>query len=219
MAFLASASSVNATFRGGVRAEFGLFFRRPEPAMEPGAGEQPQPIRGAAGDLQGFRSGLMFESGEISQLDKGGRLRIVEFQLAKRLIHRDRFFKPVVADVKKAFVKVELDRLAAALRPAFGAGMIDKDAAHRFARGREKMTRAVPMRRPGRAARESQVRFVDQCRGVEGVIEAFVRHAGGGKLPQFVVDDGQQAVGRQPVSGADHFQKLRHVAHFARLFA
>jgi hypothetical protein len=93
------------------------------------------------------------------------------------------------------------------------AGVIDEDAAHGLGRGREELLPVIPGR-PVRPADESQVRLVDECGGVQGVVWSFGGHAGRGEFPQFVVDQREQLRGGLTVATVRCFQESRHVGHF-----
>ena len=73
---------------------------------------------------------------------------------------------------------------ASLLETLFATGGFDQDASHRFGRGGEEVTAAIPVlvvwifRRTDKA----EIGFMDQGGGLQRVAGRFMRHTGGGEL-------------------------------------
>ena len=91
-------------------------------------------------------------------------------------------------------VQVDPVGVPAALQAAPPAGALDQDPAHRLGRRREEVTPP----RPALClvpADQPHVGLVDQGRRLEGVPGLLAIQAGGGQLPQLVVDEREQVGG------------------------
>src|SRR6185295_18998455 len=89
----------------------------------------------------------------------------------------------------------------------FAAGALDEDAAHGLGGRAEEVTAAVPGLVPV-LSDESQVRLVDQGRGLQRVVRGLGRHASGGELPQLVLDEWEELLGRVGVTPINFRQDL-----------
>jgi len=94
----------------------------------------------------------------------------------------------------------------------FSFGSERRMGPHGFSRRREKMSAVLPIRLVRRAD-ESQIRLVDEGRGLKGLVGRLGCHAHGGELPQLVVDEWQQVSGRLPIPG--RIEEARHIGRIA----
>ena len=60
---------------------------------------------------------------------------------------------------------------------------------------------------------QPEVGLVDQGRGLEGLAGLLVPQPSGGKVAEFLVDQGQELLGRLGVALLDGFEDARHVVH------
>jgi hypothetical protein len=98
---------------------------------------------------------------------------------------------------------------ATPLQPFPIPGMVDQDPSHRFRRRGEEVPPTVKMLVPD----QPQVSLVDECGGVERVAGGFRDHFRGGKLPQFVIDEGEQFCGGPAVSLLGGFDEMGQISH------
>jgi hypothetical protein len=94
-----------------------------------------------------------------------------------------------------------------------GAGVIDEDPAHGFGGGREEVTAAVEQL----VSDQARLSFVNQGDGAEGLPGGFGRHACGGELPPFVVDERKKVGGGLVVATVRGFEQAGHIAHHGRV--
>ena len=87
--------------------------------------------------------------------------------------------------------------------------MVDQNAPHGFRRGGEEVAAVVEVL----VADETQVRLVDQGGGVQGVPGILRGHPRGSELPQLVVDQRQQLLGRLAVALLDGREDAGDVVH------
>jgi hypothetical protein len=87
--------------------------------------------------------------------------------------------------------------------------MVDEDPTHRFSGGRKEVPAAVELLIPD----QSQVSFVNEGGGIEGVPGGFRCHPRGREFSQLVVDQRQQLIGRLAVALLDGREDAGHVVH------
>jgi hypothetical protein len=92
------------------------------------------------------------------------------------------------------------------------AGGFDEDAAHGLGGGREEMPTAVPPIVVGWPD-QSEVRFMDQCGWLKGVVRRFAGHPHSRELPQLFIDKREQIGGSLAVASHGGVQKERHIGH------
>ena len=128
-------------------------------------------------------SSLFFrQSGEISQTDQFGLLRVFRLKLNQNVIKGQKFLIGLV------FVGDDVDvgdynfpPIASVFQPPFSASLFHQDSLHRQRRGTEE----VPTILPGRVFIADQPKkcFVNQGRGLQRESAAFMTHLPGCKLP------------------------------------
>ena len=96
--------------------------------------------------------------------------------------------------------------------PLLAASRLDKDPAHRFGRRGEEVSAVLPAL-VIRGADEPQVGLVHQRRGLERLAGLLPRQALSGQLPQLVVDQRQELLGRPGLTLFDGGEDARHVRH------
>jgi hypothetical protein len=100
---------------------------------------------------------------------------------------------------------------------AFVPCFLDQDAAHGLSRGGEKVPPAVPLRFTGgipfATSRESEVRLVNEGRGIQGLPRAFLRHLLGCQPPELVINKRQQPPGKPVMTSAHEWDRPLSPAH------
>jgi hypothetical protein len=95
-----------------------------------------------------------------------------------------------------------------------GTGVIDEDPPHRPGGGRNEVPAAVELLFPD----QLQLGFVNEGGGIEGVAGGFGRHARGGELLQFVLDEREQLRGTLTASFRNGFDRTSDIRHFQRVY-
>ena len=94
----------------------------------------------------------------------------------------------------------------------FRLGVINQNSPHGFGRRTKEMPAAVPV--PGLIhVDQSQIRLVDQRRGLQRLPRPLLRQALGGQLAQLVIDQRQQLGSGVRVALLDGGQDARDVTH------
>jgi hypothetical protein len=103
-------------------------------------------------------------------------------------------------------------QFATGLRTGLVAGMLDEDPPHGLGGRSEEVTTAIPAL-AFRHLHQSQVRLVDQGRGLQGLARLLLGHAITCQLAQLVVDQRQQLRGGVRIALLDRRQDARDVSH------
>src|SRR5207247_847065 len=112
-------------------------------AKQPSPTERPEAVGGAAADAQSFGRFLMGETGKVTQLDESGRVAVVVFQPAQRLVQRDEIVTTGLGGGEVG--EIDAQPAAAVLVGQLASRLIHEDAAHRLGRGRKEVAAAVPV--------------------------------------------------------------------------
>ena len=139
-------------------------------------------------DSSGF---LHVEAPEEAHFDDAGLTRVELRQGGKGVVERDELMVAGGAGVN-GFVELEVRQVAAAFAGGALARGIHKDSPHGLAGDREEVRAILPVDRG--AICEMQPGFVDERGGLHGVARFFAPHVASGNAPQFVIDQGSQAV-------------------------
>ena len=111
---------------------------------------------------------------------------------------------------------VEFDSLAAAaaFETTATAGFLDKDAPHGFGGGCKEIAATVPPAAFGFVrSDESEIRFVHERGGLEGLAGFFVEDSRRSKFAKFLVNEGQKLLNRLRVACVDLRHDLCNVVH------
>jgi hypothetical protein len=92
-------------------------------------------------------------------------------------------------------------------------GSIDEDASHRFARGGEKLSPALPMRL--RVRTQAQPGFMNERCRLKSLSGGFMRHLCCGHAAQFFIDERKNAVGRALTAFLRSLEDFGQFAHDA----
>jgi hypothetical protein len=95
------------------------------------------------------------------------------------------------------------------------AGALHEDAPHRFRRRREEMPAVLPLL--SLLADEPQIGFVNQGRGLKGLVRRFMSHPPRSELAQFFVNEREQLIGRFGIAIVNGFEDLCDTAHARRV--
>jgi hypothetical protein len=100
---------------------------------------------------------------------------------------------------------------AAMLHPLVAAGVLYDDPPHRLRCGSKEVAARIPSEfvtsgLGSRSSDQPEIGFVNQRRRLQGLPWRLGSHSGGGELPQFVVHDRQQLVGRPAVARGCGFE-------------
>jgi len=135
-------------------------------------------------------------------------------KFVERLVHGEQLL--VVARGGK-FRRLKINALlpAPVTQRALATSVLNQDTAHRLCRGRKEM------RAPGElrvvVANQPQPGLVHQRRRLECIACGFVRHLGGGKLAQLLVNQRQQFFGGLGVAVLNCLNHPGNVAHVPRI--
>jgi len=187
-------------------ALFELFFQG---FAKPGPGVLPVPIGDRSREPQGharFFDGEPAEEVEVSDLGRHGIFGLESIEQVVEGKHKIE----VLGDRGNLIEEFEPDSAAGSLEPIAIAGVVDQDPPHGLGSGGEEVSAAVELL----VADQPQVRLVDECGGVEGVIGGFGGHAGGGEPPQLVVHEREQVSGGTTITGRGCFEKVGYSRHF-----
>ena len=109
----------------------------------------------------------------------------------ERLVERDEIDRSLAAGHERLVERDALARAAALLRAA-GACALDQNLAHRMRRDRAEVRAVLP---PSRfVLHETQIRLVDERRGLQRLAGTLAAQITRGKPPQLLVDDRQQRI-------------------------
>src|SRR5262249_31887000 len=190
-------------------------------AAQPGAGEGPVALGGAQRNVEGLRRLLEREAGEEVELDDLGHARLLSVEVFQGFVESDQLLVRRRAD-QLALEQINALPVAAALEALLRARLLDQDAAHRFRGGEKKVATVGKRSRPGSASpvsillpalHQSQVRFMDQGRGIERLPRLLVRELLGRQFAQLLVDQRQELLGGGRIALLDGGQDARDVAH------
>jgi hypothetical protein len=192
-----------------------------ELAIEPGSRDGPQAIRGPARDAQGVRGFLVLEAGEVAQLHKLRCLGVMLFQLGESFVHGQELIG-FVGRTRQLFI--EGDPLGST--PMFHRGPLsrpfDQDAPHGFRRSSKEVATILPVRLVGpllrRGGQQTQIGFMDKCRGVERLPRLFSRQLLGRQGAQFAVEMEQKFVACSCLPLPRRIQDLTELIHTVRKY-
>jgi hypothetical protein len=91
---------------------------------------------------------------------------------------------------------------------ALAAGIVGHDPTHRIGGGGEEVSPAVEVL----AAKQSEISYVHQGSGIDGVPRGYVGHRRGGELSQLVINDRKDLSRRLAVTGGCVIQELSDLA-------
>ena len=187
---------------------------RLELPIQPGTGVGPMAIGGANGNAQGGGGLLDAQTGKPTQPHDFGDLRLLLGQPLQRLIDGQDLLRILVAFRQIKMIHVEPLPSAAVFAAFLAPCFVDENAPHGLGGSKEEMAPAIP-RLFGIVADETQIGFVDQGGGVEGLSRFFVGEFLGGEFAQLVVDQRQQLIGGVQIALLDGLQNLGDGSHKA----
>ncbi len=135
-------------------------------------------VRAKSQNLRGFRER---QPREVPQLDQPGAVRIMFRQSHERLVERQKVFTRFVGQDER-LVELPTLQFATMFDASLAAGRLDENAAHRFGGGAEKVSPSFPFRRGGVLPHQSQVRLVDEGRGLQRLARSFAPSSRSAKL-------------------------------------
>ncbi len=94
----------------------------------------------------------------------------------------------------------------------FASSLIDQNRSHRLGGSGEEMPSAGETR-PGSRSHKLQPGFMDQCCGLQSLSGVLMSDPGSRKPPQFVIDQRQQRVRSNRITGFDLLQDASDVGH------
>ena len=177
-------------------------------AEQPGAGELPVPIDGAAGDVQEGGDLGDGETAEEAELDDAGLVWIELGQSDKGGIEFDEVRGSLLVDEKGG---VELEALSATppLLGVASAGGVHQHAPDGLGGDGEEVGAAFP---DGLVLiHEAEVGLVHEGGGLEREILSLGAEVVLGDGAEFIVENGQEEIDRSLVSGRDAFEELGDV--------
>src|SRR5262245_47652207 len=99
--------------------------------------------------------------------------------------------------------------MAAALEGPLLAGRLNQNAPHGFRRGGEEVPTPVELL----IANETEVGFVDERRGIEGVVGSFRSQTRRRQPPQLIVDEWEELPGCLAIASVDGLQDTSDFRH------
>jgi hypothetical protein len=161
-------------------------------------------------DTQGGRNILVSQSGKLTEFDHLCGDWVFDLQPVESFVERE---KILVWVGSRHINKFRMPNVTAAFYSGLAPRGLDEDVPHRAGGRGKKVALAVPLAAWG-GADNSQVRFVNQCRGLKRVSRRFVSQLPGCQSAELVVNQGKQFVGRLPVAlfdrGEDSYCLVHH---------
>ena len=140
-------------------------------------------------------SSLFFrQSGEISQPDQFGLLRVFRLKLDQSVVKGQKFLIGLVRAGDDVDVgDCNFMPIAAVFQSSFASSLFHQDPLHR----QRRRTKKVPTILPCRVfiADQPKKGLMNQGRGLERESAAFMTHLPGSELSQFIIDQGEQIFG------------------------
>jgi hypothetical protein len=172
--------------------EFDLFFQG---LAEPGPRILPVSVGDRPGEPQ--RLARLFDRKSSEQVELRQLCGVVVFVTEPRqqLVQRQNEVG-ILGERTDLIEQLESSPPATPLQPFPIPRMVDQNAPHRCRRGGEEVAPTFKVLVPD----QPQVSLVDQGGGVESMVWGLGGHLGGGKFPQFVIDEGEQFRGGLAVS-------------------
>ena len=145
------------------------------------------------------------------EFDERGLVRRFLGELVQGVADQQDLLGPVARQATRV---VQFDPLpvAAVLGPPFPPGVVDEDAAHGFGGGGEEVAAAVPGLGLARA-HESEIRLMDEGRGLERLAGLFLSESLGREFTEFLVDQGQELLGGVRIALLDGRQDAGYFGH------
>ena len=129
----------------------------------------------------------MRKTGEITEFDQLRLLWGFGFQLLKCFFNREKLIGAGIRQREEQFIQRNAFVVAAMFWTAFSSGLVHQNPPHRFSRGGEEMSPAVPVLRL-LDVDEPNVRIVDERGRLQGLSRFLVRHLRRGEFAQLVLD-------------------------------
>lgn len=158
------------------------------------------------------------QADEIFLFHEVGLARIVGGQGVEGIVDEEQFVVVRTGrDIETGGIGADVFELAAVPGGVFSPSIVDKNAPHGFGGRREEVGTVVPH---GLIVADAEPNLMDECGGLEGLAWVFPRKAGGGKVTQLVVYEGQQLRARLRIALLDPLQDqsdltFAHAAEFA----
>ena len=128
----------------------------------------------------------------------------------KRLVHRQHLIV-LRAGGDIQVCQVDTSPTAPVFEALFASGVFNQNPAHGFCRGSEEVAATVPGL--ARIASESEPGLVNQGCGLQRLTGCFVRHFERSQPAQFIVDQGDQLLGRVSFPSLNRIQDDGDVSH------
>jgi hypothetical protein len=109
-------------------------------------------------------------------------------------------------------VQVDTPPPAAVLGQVFPASILDEDSPHGLGGGGKEVTAALELL----VAEQSQVGFMDQGCGLEGVVGGLVSHSNGRQFPQLVINERKKLGSCVPVAGRCGVEEPGDIGHHSK---
>src|ERR1017187_5892220 len=169
----------------GVFSSGTLAPTRVECAEKPCAGEFPIALYGDGGYTENIGDFLLSQSGEEAQFYNLGGPRLQLRQLLQGFLDGQEIFVPRLGPSLRRGERYS-DVLAAPFFGAVSARVVDQDPAERLRCHGEEVGPILPRNRLGRS-KEPEVQLVDEGRGLQRVVGAFLPEIIAGQQPQLAV--------------------------------
>src|SRR5262249_26482752 len=188
---------------------------------EPGAGEGPVAIGRGAREARQLGRFFDRQAGKIPELYEQGGRRVFATKLLQRLVEQDQLIGGC-ARRQVRFGQFDAAQGASVPKRFLPPGAFDKNPPHGFRGSREKMGPPLPATALPSVLRrdrligppdQTQIRFVDEGRGLECLARRLLGQLPSRQAPQLVIDKRQKLLGPLRLAALDCRQNLRHVGH------
>ena len=169
------------------------------------------PVSCCNGYIESVGSLLNAHASEISQLDQVGCRGVFVRQFLKSIVNGQELIGRGVAG-EIGGIDIQAAEIAAAFMRGLATSLIDKNSAHRFGRGGEEVTAAVPPLLVF-VADQPQIGFMHKRGRLEGLTGLFGGELRRRQLPELVVHKRQEFVGGLPVTLLNLRQNLGDFGH------
>jgi len=170
------------------------------------AGEPPLPLHRGHGDIEGGGRLADGHAREVSEHDDSGLARVVALEAIERLV-QGQDVDGGSGNGRRHVVQVQALAAATPFEAGLAPGLVDQDLTHGLGGGPEEMPAAVPARLV--VPEQTQVRLVDEGRGLERRPRAQHCHPRLGDPVQLAVDQRQQLGGSIAVAVIGGVQEVR----------
>ena len=169
---------------------------------------------GRLGNTEGLRNLLVFQPGEVAQLDNLGFLRRGRRQLFECFVNSQ---NGIVAIFRGEGDVLPVHFLQTAAVPNTGlfARPFDQNPPHGLGRGAKEVAATIPTLLA--SSSQPQPRFVNECRSLQCLLWRLTRHFCRRQFAEFLIDQGQQLLGGLGIALVHPVQNLRDVAHSSEL--